>query len=58
MNKRHGGVPAVVAPMPELSKEAMIGVKLAQYPKIVSGIFRAYNAMMKIRTIYRRVGLR
>jgi hypothetical protein len=58
MNKRHGGVPAVSAPMPELSKEAMIGVKLAQYPKIVAGIFWAYNVMMKIRTIYRRVGLR
>jgi hypothetical protein len=58
MNKRHGGAPAVPAPMPELSKAAMIGVKLAQYPRIVAGIFWAYNAMMKIRMIYRRVGVR
>ncbi len=58
MNKRHGAVPAVPAPVPELSKEAMIGVKLAQYPKIVAGIFWAYNLVIKIRMIYRRVGLR
>jgi hypothetical protein len=58
MNKRHGGVPAVPAPMPELSREAMIGMKLAQYPKIVAGIFWAYNVMIKIRMMYRRVGSR
>jgi hypothetical protein len=58
MKRRHGGVPAVAAPIPELSREAMIGVKLAQYPKIVAGIFWAYNVVIKIRMIYRRVGLR
>ena len=58
MNKRHGGVPAVSAPMPELSKEAMIGVKLAQYPKIVAGIFWAHNVVRKILRIYRKIRLR
>jgi hypothetical protein len=58
MNKRHGGVPAVSAPPPELSKEAMIGVKLAQYPKIVAGIFRTHSFVSRIRRIYRKVGSR
>ena len=58
MRKRHGGVPAVPAPMPELSRAAMIGMKLAQYPKIVTGIFWAYNVVIKIRMMYRRVGSR
>jgi hypothetical protein len=58
MSRRHGGVPAVPAPVPELSKEAMIGVKLAQYPKIVTGIFWCHNVVRQIRMIYRKVGLR
>jgi hypothetical protein len=56
MNKRHGGVPAVSAPPPELSREAMIGVKLAQYPKVVAGIFWTHSFVSKIRRIYRKVG--